>query len=112
MFRLLTMAPGALIVAFGLYEVFQDLFHPTRTGSLSDSVSRAIFVLFRRRKSLLPFAGPLALVLVILCWVFLLAAGFALIYWSSCPAAFDSTQAPILSNKADSFPPSIFRWKL
>jgi hypothetical protein len=88
MFRLLTMMPGVLIVVFGLYEVFQDLFHPTRTGSLSDHVSRTVFIVFRRRRSILPFAGPLALVLVIFCWVFLLAAGFALIYWSSVPADF------------------------
>lgn len=88
MFRLLTLAPGVLVVAFGLYEVFQDLFHPTRTGSLSDLVSRSVFILLRRRRSTLSVAGPLALVMVIFCWVFLLAAGFALIYWSSLPGGF------------------------
>ena len=88
MFKLLTLAPGVLVVVFGLYEVFQDLFHPTRTGSLSDVVSRCIFVLFRRRRSTVSVAGPLALVVVILCWVFLIAAGFALIYWSSLPSEF------------------------
>jgi hypothetical protein len=51
-------------------------------------VSRGVFRLFRRRRSLISIAGPLALVLVILCWAFLLAAGFALIYWGSFPADF------------------------
>jgi hypothetical protein len=80
--------PGAFIAAFALREIFRDLFHPSQSGSLSDYVARFIFRLFRTRRSLLPLAGPLSLVIVIFCWAFLLSLGFALIYWGSFPDAF------------------------
>jgi hypothetical protein len=31
---------GTLIVLFGLREVFRDIFHPTRSGTLSEFVGR------------------------------------------------------------------------
>jgi hypothetical protein len=83
--RLWTAGPGILIIAFTLREIFQDLFLPGGSGSLSDFVARNVYRLFRRRRSLLPAAGPLAVVLVILCWVLLIGVGFALIYWDSFP---------------------------
>ena len=76
------------MVAFALLEVFQDLFHPTLSGSLSDYIARTVFRLFRRRPSTLSLAGPLALVIVISCWAFLLGTGFALIYWAAFPDGF------------------------
>ncbi|MBV9294835.1 MAG: two pore domain potassium channel family protein [Acidobacteriaceae bacterium] len=79
---------GIFIVGFALLEVFRDLFHPSLTGSLSDFVARSTFRLFRRWPSKLSLAGPLSLVIVILCWVLLLGGGFALIYWSAFPAGF------------------------
>ncbi|MGA8027044.1 MAG: potassium channel family protein [Bryobacteraceae bacterium] len=83
-----TAVPGVLIVAFALAEVFQDLFHPTLTGSLSDYVARTMFRLFRLRVSMLSLAGPLTIVVVIFSWAFLLSSGFALIYCASFPAGF------------------------
>jgi hypothetical protein len=86
--RLWTLLPGVIVVAGALREVFEDLFHPTATGTLSDLISRGVFSVFRKSRRLLPIAGPLALVLVIFSWAILLTVGFALLYYSSLPADF------------------------
>jgi uncharacterized membrane protein len=75
---------GALLVVLGLREVFRDIFHPTASGSLSDFVGRLASMLMRHTR-LRPAVGPLSLVTVILCWVILLAVGFALIYCGILP---------------------------
>jgi hypothetical protein len=72
---------GAAVVLFTLRQVFQDLFHPAETGSVSEFVARLMFRLFRRSRLLLKDAGPLSLVFVICIWATLICFGFALIYW-------------------------------
>ncbi|HWF47077.1 MAG TPA: ion channel [Bryobacteraceae bacterium] len=85
-----TAVPGACIVAFAFWEIFQDLFHPALRGSFSDRVGRSLFRLFRRHSpSLLSMAGPLTLVIVIFSWALLQAFGFALIYWMAFPQDFE-----------------------
>ena len=79
---------GIVILIFTLSEIFQDLFHPTASGSLSGFVSRNLFRAARRIHWRLSAVGPLSLVMVILSWTLLLACGFALIYWAGVPAAF------------------------
>ena len=59
-----TAVPGACLVAFAFWEIFQDLFDSTRRGSFSDWVGRSVFRLFRRHPSLLSRAGPLTLVII------------------------------------------------
>lgn len=86
--------PGVLAVAAAVREIFIDLFQPSGSGTLSSYVGRWIFQIARRLKFLLGIAGPLALVIVIGCWTFLLAAGFALIYASSYPDQFSMQGAP------------------
>jgi hypothetical protein len=71
---------GTLVVLFGLREVFRDIFHPTRSGTLSEFVGWITSWLMRRSR-LRPAVGPLSLVMTIVCWVTTLAVGFALIYW-------------------------------
>lgn len=88
MWRVCSAVAGVLILVFAFRETFQDLFYPTRSGSLSDFVGRTLFRLFRRSAPALSLAGPLSLVVVILCWAFLQALGFALIYWAAFPAQF------------------------
>jgi hypothetical protein len=83
-----TAVPGILIIGFAFTEIFQDLFHPTHTGSLSDWIGRTVFRLLRRWPRTLSSAGPLTVVLVILCWALLLAIGFALIYSAGYPNSF------------------------
>jgi hypothetical protein len=82
--RIALEAGGAFLVLFGLHQVFRDIFHPTRSGSLSDFVGRLMSRLMRHTR-FRPAVGPISLVTVILCWVFLLATGFALIYCGLLP---------------------------
>jgi voltage-gated potassium channel Kch len=91
----LTLVPGLLIIAATVWEVFQDLFHPAHGGALSDWIARGYFHLLRRRRSLLPLAGPVALVSVIAIWVVLLVVGFALVYYSWYPAEFRTSTAAL-----------------
>lgn len=70
---------GTLVVLFGLREVFRDIFHPTRSGTLSEFVGGLTSLLMRRTR-FRPAVGALSLVLTILCWIATLATGFALIY--------------------------------
>ena len=84
---------GATFIAVALRDVFQQLFHPGASGSLSRSLMRAVWGLFRRvaaprRRALLSFAGPIALLAVIAGWVVLLWVGWALIYWPRLPEQF------------------------
>jgi hypothetical protein len=75
---------GILIVLFGLREVFRDIFHPTRSGTLSEFVGQASSFLMRKTR-LRPAIGALSLVITIACWIATLAFGFALIYWGLAP---------------------------
>jgi hypothetical protein len=75
---------GVVVVLFGLREVFRDIFHPTRSGSLSDAVGRLTSLLMRRTR-LRPAVGALSLVLTVFVWIVTLAVGFALIYWGLAP---------------------------
>ena len=86
-YRLGTEVAGACIVLFAIHEVFSDIFHPTRSGNLSDLIGRTTSHMFRRT-ALRPSAGPIALIAVILSWVILLAVGFALIYSGLYPSHF------------------------
>ena len=79
---------GVVLVALVVVEVFNDLFHPTGTGALSEWLGRRIFNLFRRWPRFLPIAGPLALIWTIGLWVVLLGLGFGLVYYAAFPDGF------------------------
>ena len=79
---------GGVLLAFTLREIFKDLFNPSARGTLSGVIARNTFRLGRHARPFLPVAGPFALILVILCWTFLLACGFALVYWTGYPGGF------------------------
>ena len=72
-------AGGTLLALYTLHEVFRDIFHPTRSGSLSDLIGWLVSRLTRHTR-LRPSVGPIALVTVSLCWFLLLAAGFGFLY--------------------------------
>jgi hypothetical protein len=86
--RTITAIAGVVLIGWTLREVFRDLFHPAASGSLSDFVARGLFSLMRRWKTILPAAGPFAVICVIACWVLLIALGFALIFASSPSSNF------------------------
>ena len=73
--------------------MFNDLFHPTKTGALSEWIAGRLFRLYRRWPRLLPTSGPLSIAVVIATWAMLLATGFALIYFASFPAGYDIQSA-------------------
>ena len=83
--RIISQIVGILLVIFTLRDVFRDLFHPTRSGSLSDWIAKGAAFAKRLRPNLRATVGPLALVGVILAWVTLITLGFALIYLGSFP---------------------------
>jgi hypothetical protein len=83
------VAAGAAIVLFAIREMFHDLFHPTRSGALSEWIASALFRVFRQWQRMLPTSGPLSIVVVILTWATLLAIGFALIYWAFFPEGYE-----------------------
>jgi hypothetical protein len=85
---------GAITIALTLREIFTDLFQPSGSGSLSSFIGHWLFRLARKLTFLLPIAGPLTIVIVIGCWTFGLAAGFALVYASVYPDNFKTPGEP------------------
>jgi hypothetical protein len=71
-----------------LREVFQDLFHPSESGSLSDFIARGWFKVLRPFPSLLSDAAPLAIITNTAAWAVLVALGFTLVYWPWFPEGF------------------------
>lgn len=82
------VALGIVVLVLTVREIFRDLFQPSGSGALSSYVGRWIFQLARKLRFLLGVAGPLALVIVISFWAFLMASAFALIYSASYPDGF------------------------
>jgi hypothetical protein len=78
--------------------MFNDLFHPTQSGALSEWIAGLVFRLCRRSPKMLPTAGPLSVVLVIFTWAFLVATGFALIYWAVFPGDYQLKTGTAPSN--------------
>jgi len=87
----LLTASGIVVLVVVLWQVFQDLFHPGGSAAISHWIGRGIFNLLRRRPQYLPLAGPLAVAALIAAWIFLLAVGFALIYYGSFPQDFQTS---------------------
>src|SRR5581483_479288 len=83
---------GALVIAVGLTDVFQTLFHPAGRGAMSDWIARVIWKTFRRLSSrnrgFLTFAGPVAILVTITTWAVLTVLGFALIYLPDINAGY------------------------
>ena len=83
-----TSIAGIVIIAWTLREIFRDLFQPSATGSLSSFVAQRLFRVSKTIPPMMRISGPLSIVVVIFCWTFAVAAGFALIYWGRFPQAF------------------------
>jgi hypothetical protein len=98
---------GLVLIAFTLRETFQDLFQPSASGSLSAFIGRAVFSVSKRIRFLLPSAGALAIVLTIISWSTLVAAGFAMVYWPNVPDGFNM-QAPIHRDAISRFGIALF----
>lgn len=85
---LLTLIGAALIVA-GLRDMFHALLHPHSQGMLTDVVLTGAWRLSRATGHALGgTVGPAAMVAVILMWVLLQVAGWALVYLPHLPDGF------------------------
>lgn len=84
----LTVA-GMLVIILGLRDMFHSLLHPEGQGSLSRLVLSGVWRISRVTGHRMGSAtGPGGMVAVILMWVLLQAAGWALVYLPHIPAGF------------------------
>ena len=75
---------GVGLIFFALREVFQQLFVPNGSGSLSRVLMRGVWRAFRRvavrQPASLLLAGPCTFLVVIASWSALLVVGWVLVY--------------------------------
>jgi hypothetical protein len=81
-------AVGAVLVLVALRDIFHTIWHPSGRGGLSRRLMGAVWRAGRRRRSVRPLTGPLAMVVVVLAWVVLILLGWALVYWPHLPEGF------------------------
>ncbi|MGY1771323.1 potassium channel family protein [Blastococcus sp. SYSU D00813] len=81
-------AVGAVLVLVVLRDIFHTIWHPSGSGGLSDALMRGVWRVVGRRRTSGTLSGPLAMVAVVLAWVVLLVAGWALVYWPHLPEGF------------------------
>lgn len=83
---------GAALILLVVHDVFDALFHHRGAGLLSRAAMRVVWRVFRRaairRRTLLPAAGPAALVAVVAGWLTLLIVGWALVLWPHLERGF------------------------
>jgi len=83
---------GAALVAIGLRDIFDVLFHPLGRGMVARRVVRGVAWLARalpRGGTIGLLAGPLGYVAVVATWATLLAVGWALIFLPHLPEGFN-----------------------
>ena len=83
---------GVVLIGVAVRDVFDTLFHPHGRGVVSEALIRGTWrawhVLARGRADALSYAGPTAFLLVVLSWVALVVAGFALIIVPHLPEEY------------------------
>lgn len=90
---------GFLLIAAALVDIFQTLFHPAGRGAMSDWTAklawRAFRVMARKKAAVLTYAGPSAILLIIISWAGLTWLGFALIYLPQLANGFEFSNAKV-----------------
>ncbi len=80
---------GLAIVVTGLLDMFQTLLYPSGNGWLSTAVMRAVWWLSKlSRHRMRSASGAVAMMAVILMWLFLQVLGWALVYYPYVPEGF------------------------
>lgn len=110
---LLLTAVGVLLLLLVAFDVYVTILDASgRAGPLSESLNRSVWRVARglafrltrpRRHRLLNRVGPLLLPALIVVYLFLLIAGFALIYFPRLPAEFKVDQGSVGSGLSQSF---------
>mgnify|MGYP002712886353 FL=1 len=85
----LLTALGIVVIVAGLMDMFHTLLHPSGQGRLSRLVLSTVWKVSKATGHRAGSAvGPAAMVAVVLLWVVLQAAGWALIYYPHVPGGF------------------------
>lgn len=75
---------GVMLIGVVAFDVFQTLFHPAGRGTLSDWTAHVVWKAFRalanRFQGVLTYAGPVAILAIIVSWAAYTIVGFALLY--------------------------------
>jgi hypothetical protein len=83
---------GAGLIAAALVDIFQTLFHPADRGAMRDWTARAVWNLFRTMarslRKVLTYAGPTAILAIMVSWAVLVCLGFALVYLPHLASGF------------------------
>jgi hypothetical protein len=89
-------AVGILLIGVALVDIFQTLFHPAGRGAMSDWTAKLTWRVFRviaaKRPRALTYAGPVAILLIIVSWAGCTWFGFALIYLPQLDRGFAYSQ--------------------
>jgi hypothetical protein len=81
---------GFGIIALAVRDMFETLFNPEGQGRVADLVIGGFWALTRRSsRGIATYAGAVAYIAVILTWLLLILAGWALIYWPRLPDQFE-----------------------
>ncbi|MGB7923174.1 MAG: potassium channel family protein [Pyrinomonadaceae bacterium] len=90
---------GVALLLLVVYDVYATILHARgRSGPIGETLNRSVWLVVRavafrlsrlRRHKLLNVVGPLLLPLLIILFIGLLIAGFALIYFPRMPASFN-----------------------
>lgn len=89
-------AAGLVLIAAALVDIFQTLFHPAGRGAISDWTAKLTWRVYRfaarRNPRVLTYAGPTAILLIIVSWAAVIWFGFALVYLPNVSSGFDFSQ--------------------
>jgi Ion channel len=84
----LVTAAGGLLVLLALRDIFHTLWHPSGRGALSPWLMRRVWRIGRAGRRTGGLVGPLGMVAVVLVWVLLVVAGWAMVYAPHVPTGF------------------------
>jgi hypothetical protein len=95
---ILITTAGIVLIGLALVDIFQTLFHPAGRGAMSDWSAKLAWRVFRqvaaRISRVLTYAGPAAILLIIISWAAFIWFGFALIYLPQLSKGFGYAQTP------------------
>ncbi len=76
---------GLILISVAFQDLFRTLFHTVGHGALSDWVARFVWKVCRklakRNRKYISLAGPLAILFIMMMWIFTTVLGFTLIYY-------------------------------
>jgi hypothetical protein len=75
---------GLLLIGTALHDMFHTLFHPSGRGAMAEFISLRLWRIWRRlfpsQHGSLSLAGPVAFLVIVSVWGFMIVLGFSLVY--------------------------------